>query len=134
MSGVRILVVDDDGDVAGMAALMLRKAGHEVESALSGPEALTRIARTAFDLILLDINMPGMDGWEVLRVLKADGATSAIPVAMLSGRGEVRDKVHGMQEGAVDYITKPFSYDDITGRVAVILRRDPGRATGGASL
>ena len=132
MSGARILVVDDDPDAAGLAALMLRKAGYVTDSVGSGPEALALVAETAFNLILLDINMPGMDGWEVLRVLKADDATAGIPVAMFSGRSEVRDKVHGMQEGAVDYITKPFSYDEITGRVAVILSRGPRHTAGGA--
>ena len=132
MSGTRILVVDDDSDAAGLAALMLRKAGYAVDSVGSGDEALARVAAAAFELILLDINMPGMDGWAVLRILKADEASAGIPVAMFSGRGEVRDKVHGMQEGAVDYITKPFSYDEITGRVAAILRRNIQNSAGGA--
>lgn len=132
MSGARILVVDDDPDAAGLAALMLRKAGYAADSVGSGDEALVCVAEAAFNLILLDINMPGMDGWEVLRILKADEATASIPVAMFSVRGEVREKVHGMQEGAVDYITKPFSYAEITGRVAGILRRGPRNAAGGA--
>ena len=123
MSGARILVVDDDRDALGLAALMLGKAGYVVDGVASGKEALTRVAETSFSLILLDINMPGMDGWEVLRILKADEATAGIPVAMFSWRGEVRDKVHGLQEGALDYITKPFGVDELPARIATILRR-----------
>ena len=119
----RLLVVDDEPDVAGMAALVLSRAGYLVDTAASGNEALERIDSGHYALILLDINMPGMDGWEVLRVLKADERTAAIPVAMFSVRGEVRDKVHGLQEGALDYITKPFGVDELPARVATILDR-----------
>jgi DNA-binding response OmpR family regulator len=124
----RILVVDDDADVAAMAALVLRRAGYQVNTVSSGDAALIQAAQIAYDLILLDINMPGMDGWEVLRVLKADDATAAIPVAMFTVRGEVRDKVHGLQEGAFDYITKPFSVDELRERVALILSRHAASA------
>jgi DNA-binding response OmpR family regulator len=122
--------VDDDADVAAMATLVLRRAGYQVNTVASGPAALTQAAQIAYDLILLDINMPGMDGWEVLRILKADEETAHIPVAMFSIRGEVRDKVHGLQEGAFDYITKPFSVDDLRERVARILDRRSAASTG----
>ncbi len=123
MNPARILVVDDNSDVSGMASLMLRKAGYQVNAVNSGPAALAQIGEINYDLVLLDINMPGMDGWEVLRVLKADPSTVSLPVVMFSVRGEIREKVHGIQEGAVDYITKPFSYDELTGRVATVLRK-----------
>jgi DNA-binding response OmpR family regulator len=132
MSAARLLVVDDDTDIAAMAALVLRRAGHAVTTAASGEAALDEARRLAYDLILLDINMPGMDGWEVLRVLQADEATAAIPVAMFSVRGEVRDKVHGLQEGAFDYITKPFAVDELISRVATILERRAAVGGGGA--
>jgi len=127
LSAARILVVDDQADVCGLAALMLRKAGYEVNTVGSGAGALAQIQEIRYDMVLLDINMPGMDGWEVLRVLKADAGTANLPVAMFSVRGEVRDKVHGIQEGAIDYITKPFAYEEITGRVAAILRKAAGQ-------
>ena len=127
MTSARILVVDDQADVCGLAALMLRKAGHEVNTVGSGAAALAQIAELRYDIVLLDINMPGMDGWEVLRILKADPATADLPVAMFTVRGEIRDKVHGLQEGAIDYITKPFAYEEITGRVATILRQASGQ-------
>ena len=120
---IRLLVVDDEPDVAGMASLVLSRAGYAVDTASSGDEALARLDGAAYDLILLDINMPGMDGWEVLRILKADDRTATIPVAMFSVRGEVRDKVHGLQEGALDYITKPFGVDELPARVSTILDR-----------
>jgi DNA-binding response OmpR family regulator len=71
--------------------------------------------------VLLDINMPEMDGWETLRLIKADDATRHLPVVMFSVKGEVRDKVHGLQEGAVDYLTKPFEVDDLLKRVRRVL-------------
>ncbi len=118
-----MLVVDDDADVSAMAALVLRRAGHSVTTVASGEAALAQARQIPYDLILLDINMPGMDGWEVLRVLKADDETAAIPVAMFSVRGEVRDKIHGQQEGAFDYITKPFGVEELIARVAGILEK-----------
>jgi DNA-binding response OmpR family regulator len=128
----RILVVDDDADVAGMAALVLRRAGYQVTTVNSGDAALVQAVQISYDLILLDINMPGMDGWEVLRVLKADESTADTPVAMFTIRGEVRDKIHGLQEGAFDYITKPFSVDELRERVALILNRNSATATQGS--
>ncbi|MFQ5671292.1 MAG: response regulator transcription factor [Acidobacteriota bacterium] len=119
----RLLVVDDDVDTARTAADILRRAGYQVETASSGKEALRRVERTLYDLVLLDINMPGMNGWELLKMLKADDATAGMPVAMFTVRGEVRDKVHGLQEGAFDYITKPFGVDELRERVATILRK-----------
>ncbi|MFQ5768299.1 MAG: response regulator transcription factor [Acidobacteriota bacterium] len=132
-AGARILVIDDEVDVARTAALVLKKAGYAVETCHNGPDALARTSLGGLDLILLDINMPGMDGWEVLRVLKADEATASIPVAMFSVRGEIRDKVHGLQEGALDYITKPFSIDELAGRVAAILDQEERGKLEGAS-
>ena len=114
-----------------MAALVLRRAGYHVNTVSSGDAALVQAAQISYDLILLDINMPGMDGWEVLRVLKADDSTAATPVAMFTIRGEVRDKVHGLQEGAYDYITKPFSVEELRERVALILSRNSATATQG---
>lgn len=134
MSGrARILVVDDQADVRAMAALVLEGAGFEVATAPGGAEALALARRVAYDLILLDINMPGLDGWETLRLIRADDALAATAVAMFSVKSEVRDKVHGMQEGAVDYITKPFGVDELVRRVETVLRTRAGGAVSEAA-
>lgn len=112
-----ILVVDDDADIVDMTRLALEKGGYRVIPARSGPEALQVLEGTRPDLILLDINMPEMDGWQVLKALKVDDRTTSIPVAMFSIKTEVRDKLLGLQQGAYDYISKPFSYDELLGRV-----------------
>jgi CheY-like chemotaxis protein len=112
-----VMVVDDDPDILDMTRLVLEGGGYRVLPAGSGAEALRAIEQSRPDLILLDINMPDMDGWQVLRVLKVDERTTAIPVAMFSIKMEVRDRLHGLQEGAFDYITKPFSTDDLLQRV-----------------
>jgi DNA-binding response OmpR family regulator len=118
-----VLVVDDDREIVEMTQMILEEGGYQVTPAFSGEEALARISDTRPDLILLDINMPGMDGWQLLKLLKVDEGTRGIPVAMFSIKFEIRDKVHGMKEGAFDYITKPFSYDELLDRVARIFHK-----------
>jgi DNA-binding response OmpR family regulator len=120
-AGRRILVVDDQPEILGLAETILAGDGFQVATALSGDQALDRVFSEPFDLILLDINMPVMDGWETLRLMKADESLAAVPVVMFSVKGEIRSKVHGMQLGAVDYITKPFTMDDLLGRVRKVL-------------
>lgn len=112
-----VMVVDDDADILDMTRLVLEGGGYRVLQARGGQEALRSLEEAAPDLILLDINMPGMDGWQVLRMLKVDDKTTGIPVAMFSIKMEVRDKLHGMQEGAFDYIAKPFSCEELLARV-----------------
>jgi two-component system OmpR family response regulator len=117
----RVLVVDDQEDIREMARLVLTGAGYDVATASSGREAL-RLAREApFDLMLLDINMPELDGWATLRLLRADETHDDLKVAMFSVKSEVRDKVAGLKDGAIDYLTKPFSVDELVTRVARIL-------------
>ncbi len=112
-----VMVVDDDADIVDMTRLILEGGGYRVVPATSGPEALQKIEEAHPDLILLDINMPEMDGFQVLRLLKVDARTSTIPVALFSIKMEIRDHLHGLQEGAYDYITKPFSCEELLGRV-----------------
>lgn len=132
MSDARVLVVDDQAEIREMTAMILEGAGYRVLAAASGPEALRELRRHRFDLVLLDINMPGMDGWETLRLIRADEETEDLPVAMFSVKSEIRDKVHGMQYGALDYITKPFAVDELTRRVDRLVRREPrDRGAGG---
>ena len=130
-----VMVVDDDADIVDMTRLVLEEGGYRVLPMRSGTEALQALEHARPDLILLDINMPGMDGWQVLRVLKLDERTTGIPVAMFSIKMQVRDKVMGLQEGACDFITKPFSCDDLLGRVRRIFDTLGGGAvrSGGAA-
>jgi len=113
----RILVVDDQPEILELTALVLSEAGYEVARAASGIEALDHLASSPCDLVLLDINMPGMDGWETLRLIRADEDLTGLPVVMFSVKSELRDRVFGMQEGALDYITKPFEVDQLLFRV-----------------
>jgi CheY-like chemotaxis protein len=121
----KILVADDESDVAALLELMLGKSGYEVVTANSGMDCLTRAQRELPDLVLLDIMMHRMDGWEVLKLLKLDERTRAIPVVILSARAEPRDKIRGLQEGAVDYVTKPFTMSEILRTLAAVLELPP---------
>jgi DNA-binding response OmpR family regulator len=116
----KILIVDDEDDILHFLDLVLREKGYEVETATGGQEALTKAQLVRPDLVLLDIMMPQMDGWEVLKLLRVDEETATIPVAMLSARTEARDRVQGLQEGAVDYICKPFSLQELVGKIEAI--------------
>lgn len=128
MSAYKILVVDDEPDVLRMLQVVLGRRGHQVLAAASGMEGLVTAQGERPDLVLLDIMMEGMDGWEVLKLLKLDPATQAIPVVILSARVEPRDKIRGLQEGAVDYVTKPFSVRDLVATIDAVLERAPASA------
>ena len=113
----RILVVDDQREILDVTSLVLQSAGYSTETASSGDEALDRVTSEPFDLVLLDINMPGMDGWETLRLLRADDQLEQLVVIMFSVKGEVSDKVHSLQEGASGFISKPYEVDDLVDRI-----------------
>jgi len=113
----RILVVDDQREILDVTSLVLQSAGYSTETAASGDEALDRVTSEPFDLVLLDINMPGMDGWETLRLLRADDQLEQLVVLMFSVKGEVSDKVHSLQEGASGFISKPYEVDDLVDRI-----------------
>ena len=117
-----ILVVDDDAEIRDLAELVLRGGGYAVRKACSGWDALEEVRRERPDLVLLDVNMPGMDGWELLRLLKADDLGRNLPIVMFTVKMEFRDKVHALQDGAYDYITKPFSYEELLGRIERIFQ------------
>jgi DNA-binding response OmpR family regulator len=121
----RILVVDDQDDIRETARVVLAGAGYDVITAPGGSEALRLARGGTFDLVLLDINMPDLDGWATLRLIRADEELEDLKVAMFSVKGEVKDKMASLQDGAVDYITKPFGIDDLVLRVARILDRAP---------
>ena len=120
MSKKKILVVDDEEDILHFLELVLREKGYEVVTATNGHEALTTAQIERPDLVLLDIMMPQMDGWEVLKLLRIDDDTADIPVAMLSARTEAKDRVQGLQEGAIDYICKPFSLAELLVKIETI--------------
>jgi DNA-binding response OmpR family regulator len=122
----KILVVDDEDDILHFLELVLKEKGYHVATASGGHEALTKAQLERPDLILLDIMMPQMDGWEVLKLLRVDPETARIPVAMLSARTEAKDRVQGLQEGAIDYICKPFSLLELLGKVEAIFRQVVG--------
>jgi len=130
MSKKKILIVDDEDDILHFLELVLREKGYEVATASGGHEALTKAQVDRPDLVLLDIMMPQMDGWEVLKLLRVDEGTSQIPVAMLSARTEAKDRVQGLQEGAIDYICKPFSLQELLGKIETIFSQveERGRA------
>ncbi len=123
----KILVVDDEDDILHFLELVLQEKGYQVISASGGQEALTRAQIDKPDLVLLDIMMPQMDGWEVLKLLRVDEETSRIPVAMLSARIEAKDRVQGLQEGAIDYICKPFSLQELFEKIQGIFQQVEGR-------
>jgi len=119
----RLLVVEDDPDISMLLAHSLGRAGFAVETLSSGTEVLAEARRRTPDLILLDLMLPGLDGLEVCRALRADPATAAMPVIMLTARAEESDRIVGLELGADDYITKPFSPNEVVARVRALLRR-----------
>jgi DNA-binding response OmpR family regulator len=115
-----VLVVDDDRDLRELVGFVLGSAGYEVVEAGDGPEAVRRHAAEAPNLVILDVNLPGFDGFEVCRRIRAEADT---PVMMLTVRGEEADQVKGLDLGADDYLTKPFSPRTLLARVRAVLRR-----------
>jgi len=124
----RVLVVEDEPDVAELLRYNLQKEGWAVLTVANGAEALRRAREIRPDVILLDIMVPQLNGWEVCRRLKQDAETRAIPVIMVTGRVEEGDKVLGFELGADDYVTKPFSPRELIARIRAVVRR--GKAEG----
>lgn len=116
-----ILIVDDEEDVVELLQLVFERNGFEARTASNGKAAVASAYGEPPDVILLDVMMPEMDGWGVLKTLKADERTRGIPVAMLSARAERRDKMIGLQEGADGYIAKPFSPAEVVREVQSLL-------------
>jgi two-component system OmpR family response regulator len=121
---VRLLVVDDEPDIVELLSASLRFAGYDVSSAANGKEALELAKSFRPDLVLLDVMMPGMDGFSVLTRLRGEG--HRVPVLFLTARDATEDKVRGLTNGADDYVTKPFSLSEVLARIAAILRRANG--------
>jgi two-component system, OmpR family, alkaline phosphatase synthesis response regulator PhoP len=123
MAKKEILVVDDEEDILELVTFNLTREGYSVRSASSGEKALDSVKREMPHLIILDLMLPGIDGLEVARRLKKDQGTEDIPIIMLTAKGEEADIVTGLELGADDYVTKPFSPRVLTARVKTVLRR-----------
>lgn len=121
--GAKILVVEDDLESLKLIGLMLQSRGYQVLAALNGPQALQKATTEAPDLVLLDVMMPGMDGYEVARRLRADPRTAHLPIIMLTARGQVTDKVAGFEAGADEYLVKPVHPAELLTRIEALLAR-----------
>ena len=117
----RILVVEDEKQISDMIAFKLRNSGHHVIQAHDGEQAIDLAKGHLPDLVMLDVMMPGIGGFEVLRRLKIDPALRAVPVIMVTAKGHERDVLSGLQGGAVDYVVKPFSLKELAARVELAL-------------
>jgi len=131
MAGKKILIVDDEEDILELVAYNLTREGYQTIIAASGEEALKKCRSESPDLILLDLMLPGIDGLEVMKALRENSTTEHIPTIMLTAKGEEADIVTGLELGADDYITKPFSPRVLLARARAVLRRK--RETGNRS-
>jgi two-component system phosphate regulon response regulator PhoB len=134
LAGKKILIVEDEKDIAELIAFNLEEEGFEIVSASSGEEGLTKAVSEKPDLVLLDIMLPGINGLDVCRVMKSDDKTRHIPIMMLTARNDDVDIITGLEIGADDYVTKPFSPRVLTARIRAILRRGKTGDTIGSRL
>ena len=128
-----ILVVEDDLDISALIAHYLERAGHQVDRVSSGTAVMARLKAQPADLVILDLMLPGMSGLLVCEAMRQDPETAAIPVIMLTARSEEADRVTGLEIGADDYVTKPFSPKELVARVAARLRRTAAPPAGAAA-
>ena len=119
----RILIVEDDNDIAALMAHYLEKAGYGAEVVSDGGQALATARETPPDLVILDLMLPGLNGLEVCRALRLDTRTAALPILMVTARGEESERILGLDTGADDYVVKPFSPNELMARVRALLRR-----------
>ncbi|HJW15174.1 MAG TPA: response regulator transcription factor [Thermoanaerobaculia bacterium] len=117
----RIVVVDDDPDLGPAIRDVLANDDVSVETPGDARAALPGMLREAPDLVILDVNMPGMSGWELCAILRRQSATRSVPILFLTGRQEVKDRITAMQFGGSDYLAKPFSIDDLKRKVGILL-------------
>jgi DNA-binding response OmpR family regulator len=130
----RILFVEDDLSLRASLAYVLEREGYELAEATTGEEAVARAAAVRPDLVLLDVNLPGMDGFEVCARLRRHPATAAVPIVLVTARTDVDDVCHGFERCADDYVTKPFHPRVLLARLQALLRRAGPAATGPAAL
>ena len=122
----KILLVDDEPLILKGLKYSLEQDGYLTDSAMDGEEALAKFFAGEYDLILLDVMLPGLDGWGVCRAIRAESQT---PIIMLTAKSETEDKVNGLKQGADDYITKPFEMKEVLARIEAVLRRSGQRLT-----
>src|SRR6266542_3741533 len=127
-AGDRVLVVDDEPDIVALVAYHLAKAGFEVVTATNGTDAIEHAKTLRSSLMVLDLMLPGISGFDVLEAIRQDASTSEMPVLMLTARKDDTDRVRGLSLGADDYLTKPFSPAELVLRVKAILRRTGARS------
>jgi phosphate regulon transcriptional regulator PhoB len=125
----KILIVEDEKDIQELVSYNLQKEGFDVSASGNGEDALELIKREDFSLLILDLMLPGIQGIELCRMLKSAGETASMPIIMLTAKGEEVDKILGLEMGADDYITKPFSPRELIARVKAVLRRTRGEGT-----
>jgi DNA-binding response OmpR family regulator len=130
----QVLVVEDSRDIADLIRHYLERAGHAVHVLGTGTDAIRHVRAHRPEIIVLDLMLPGMDGLLVCQALRQDPTTAAVPILMLTARGEEADRIRGLELGADDYVTKPFSPKELVARVAALLRRvaRPAAAAGGS--
>ncbi|MFA5351358.1 MAG: response regulator transcription factor, partial [Candidatus Omnitrophota bacterium] len=119
----KILIIEDEKDIVKMLEYNLKKEGFQVISSRDGEEALDMAVRDNPDLVILDLMLPGLDGLEVCKILKKEAKTAQIPIIMLTAKSQESDKVVGLELGADDYVTKPFSPRELVARIKAVLRR-----------
>jgi phosphate regulon transcriptional regulator PhoB len=129
METKKILVVDDEPDLVELVSYNLKKEGFKISSASNGENALEKVRKGGYDLIILDLMLPGIQGVELCRMIRSDPRTESVPIIMLTAKGELKDKIRGLETGADDYMTKPFSPKELVARVNTVLRRTSGRLT-----
>jgi two-component system, OmpR family, alkaline phosphatase synthesis response regulator PhoP len=118
-----ILVVEDDQDIADLIVHYLHNAGHTSDRLSTGSGVMEQLQRTATDLVILDLMLPGLSGLAVCRAMRESASTARVPIIMLTARGDEADRLAGFAQGADDYVTKPFSAKELVARVAALLRR-----------
>ena len=123
MASKKILIIEDDEDIVEMISYNLRKEGYRIISVSNGEDTLDLAVREKPDLVILDLMLPGMDGLEVCKSLRQDARTSNLPIIMLTAKSQETDKIVGLEVGADDYMTKPFSPRELLARIKAILRR-----------
>ncbi|MCL6606104.1 MAG: response regulator transcription factor [Paenibacillus sp.] len=120
MSKLQVLIVDDEWNMRNLIRIYLMKEGFRIQEAATGQEALSMLKKHSFDVILLDVMMPDMDGWQVCKEIRE---TDMVPILMLTARSETKDKIHGLGVGADDYLTKPFEPEELLARIYSLIRR-----------
>jgi phosphate regulon transcriptional regulator PhoB len=129
-----VLIVDDEPDLVELVSYNLKKEGFQVATAPDGAVALEKARKKNFDLIILDLMLPGIQGIELCRILRNDPKTERVPIIMLTAKGDEADRVRGLETGADDYMAKPFSPRELIARVKAVLRRSGEQAAAGKTI